>query len=355
MSRFHLHGLDSLRAIAALVVVAGHVELFKLNNNISNDFWNVPMGQTGVILFFVISGFLISLLLLREKEEKKSVRIKKFYLRRILRIWPLYFLVIGLSMIIFNYHPVQSTLILSLLLLPNIPDALGSVWMTSPQLWSIGVEEQFYLIWPVFMKYIKSKFILILIVFIIIYTFLPFALSEIFQYSNLAHTKAPGAIAKFFETAKFNCMAMGALLACLVQKNYSGLNFLRKKPLAYFLMLLPFLLWAFNIRFGKFTDEVMGVLFTLLIANVIHKNYWIFNNRLLNYLGKISYGIYMYHWIIILLLIKLYLPYFPSSNFIRINILLYASEFIITIMIASLSYYTVEKYFLHLKKKFEIV
>lgn len=355
MSKIHLHSIDSLRAIAAIVVVVGHIELFKLTSNVSNAFFNMPLGNTGVILFFVISGFLISLLLLREKEDSKKISIKKFYVRRILRIWPLYFIILGLSALIYSYWPDWLSLVLCVALLPNIPHIItGCAWSVSPQIWSIGVEEQFYLMWPVLMKYIKSKLNLILILIIVIYTVLPFIMHLFFLWTDITHSHILDIIIKFFETAKFNCMAMGGLLASLYHRNYNGLKYIRKTPFSYLFILLPFILWAFNVNLGYFTDDIMGFLFTLLIANVIHKKYFIFNNLLLNYLGKISYGIYMYHWIILVLLIKIFVPFF-ASNFLLTTILLYASVILVTLMVSSFSYHFIEKFFLNLKKRFEII
>ncbi|MBQ9417265.1 MAG: acyltransferase, partial [Bacteroidales bacterium] len=90
-SSIHLPGLNGLRAIAALSVMWGHV--------FQPDFggWGVegftlPLANAGVTLFFVISGFLITYLLLNEQQRSGSVSVPKFYMRRILRIWPLYFI-----------------------------------------------------------------------------------------------------------------------------------------------------------------------------------------------------------------------------------------------------------------------
>ena len=86
----YFKGLDTLRAIAALVVVIAHIELHKYLNNIPNvvnhPFIKIPDGHIAVILFFVLSGFLITFLLIKEKEKKGRISLKNFYLRRIFRI-----------------------------------------------------------------------------------------------------------------------------------------------------------------------------------------------------------------------------------------------------------------------------
>ena len=89
MSTFYLKGLNTYRAIAALIVIVGHVEIFKQKNGFDNAL-NLPFfkftGQhIAVILFFALSGYLITMLLLREKDKFKTISLKKFYLRRIFR------------------------------------------------------------------------------------------------------------------------------------------------------------------------------------------------------------------------------------------------------------------------------
>eukprot|EP01037_Dinobryon_pediforme_P011462 gene11462-11552_t len=121
-------------------------------------------GDIAVIFFFVLSGFLITFLLLNEKDQTGKISVKKFYLKRIFRIWPLYFLMIGLSIGYFNtsdffqhqaipnytklYEHIGLYALLFLLIAPNMVTlGVPSIGYANPT-WSIGVEEQFYLIWP---------------------------------------------------------------------------------------------------------------------------------------------------------------------------------------------------------------
>ena len=128
--------------------------------------WTAPasIGRVGMVLFFVLSGFLITYLLLVEREDRHRIDIPRFYLRRILRIWPLYFLIVGICQFLipvkglFGLDSIYSVTapnfrlasLYYLLFLPNL--AFLTVWPVNPLLgytWSIGVEEQFYLLWPV--------------------------------------------------------------------------------------------------------------------------------------------------------------------------------------------------------------
>jgi peptidoglycan/LPS O-acetylase OafA/YrhL len=159
----YFKSLDSLRALASMIVVIGHIELFKKNNSIPNIVDMVPSGHLGVILFFVLSGFLITYLIVKELESK-SFSFKKFYLRRILRIWPLYYLILIISYISFEPSISIRGLLLSLSIFPNVANAIGEGWQTSPQIWSIGVEEQFYLVWPFIIYLVPQKKIIMVLI-----------------------------------------------------------------------------------------------------------------------------------------------------------------------------------------------
>ena len=152
MKNIRFEGFDELRAIAALVIVPGHIELFKVFFGMPFYFWLPIPGKLGVVLFFVLSGFLITTLLFKEKGRFQYINLRKFYLRRILRIWPLYFLIMGLSILVFNqvsalqlpqlseqvYQSLDTTsIILILLILPNL--LLFTIPYTAPA-WSIGIE-----------------------------------------------------------------------------------------------------------------------------------------------------------------------------------------------------------------------
>ena len=128
----HIKNLETFRAIAAIVVVIGHIELF-CNNNIGHGLFEyVPSGHTAVMMFFVISGFLITFLLTKEKSHYGSVSLKNFYLRRVLRIFPLYYLVIFISSFLFTNVPDFKTIAFAVGFLPNISHALECSWSTSP-------------------------------------------------------------------------------------------------------------------------------------------------------------------------------------------------------------------------------
>jgi peptidoglycan/LPS O-acetylase OafA/YrhL len=155
----HFAGLNGLRALAALSVVISHITLslgkFHLDPKIFGTFKDgspkgLLMAGYGVTIFFVLSGFLITYLLQAEKEAGE-IDIKKFYVRRVLRIWPLYYAYFAVAVIIlriFDIHTDWGTWPYYIFLAANIPFIMKSGINSVEHYWSLGVEEQFYLFWP---------------------------------------------------------------------------------------------------------------------------------------------------------------------------------------------------------------
>lgn len=356
MSKFHLKGLDTYRAIAALLVLIHHLEGFKnrieINSNLDIPFFKNTGGHIGVILFFVLSGFLITLLLLQEKNKFEEINLKKFYLRRIFRVWPLYYFVIFLSFFLFDYSPTCLGLLLCITIFPNIAHALGIGWLVSPQIWSIGVEEQFYLIWPNIIARIKNILVFSIFLFIFL-TLLPhgilFILNNYYPDQELMTI-----VNKIFYGTKFSSMAIGATFAILFFKHESILNiFYKFKILNYIFIILPFVLWIIGFSTKYFTDEIYSLFFAMSIL-IVSTNPFIIDidTKLVSFLGKISYGIYMYHWIILEIVYRNGLLIYNS--FIA-NVILYILVIGSTIAIATISFYYFERPFLYLKEKYSTV
>ena len=355
----YFKGLDSLRAIAALVVVIGHIEQLKSINKIpllfEKSFFTIPDAHIGVILFFVISGFLITYLLIKEREKNGKILFGAFYMRRILRIWPLYYLILIISFLLFRVDYKMSSIILSFSIFPNIALSLGSVWPTSPQIWSIGVEEQFYLFWPILLSLIpEKKMVTYLIGFFVVFSILPHALSYI-CVRNFRNVEVINFINSFAYSTKFNCMALGAVLGFMYAKDYEVLKYLKGKFIAYSSFVLSFLFWFSGVHFQKFTDEFYTLLFGIMILNITTNSELKLNmeSKIFNFLGRISYGIYMYHWIIILLVLK-YMPYNSNCDLNQYNAMLYILVLSGTVLVSWVSFNSFEKYFLKLKTKYEI-
>lgn len=159
----HFKYLDGIRAIAILCVIYHHVHLKYAPTGF--DF-----GHFGVQIFFVLSGFLITTLLLRERESTGTISLKKFYMRRTLRIFPVYYLVLGIYCLLVFFvekDPVASSefwhnlpFFLTYTYNLVIPEEHGRVIFFLA--WSLATEEQYYLVWPFLVKYLKVWSILVM-------------------------------------------------------------------------------------------------------------------------------------------------------------------------------------------------
>lgn len=363
--KIYFENLNAIRCIAAFLVIIHHIEQFKDLFHLPN-YWTNPviesLGKLGVILFFVLSGFLISFLLFKEKEVTQTISIKDFYLRRILRIWPLYFLIIFLSLFIlpnvsffsiegFGKEIVWDNLMYKILLfvffLPNLVLNLFAAIPYASQTWSIGAEEQFYLVWPVLNKKIKNKWILMFGV-ILFYLLVKF-LIQIFPSSIKDTFKG------FWLSTPIDCMAIGGVFALIVYNTSFLKKILFSKITQIIALLITLSLISFNYHLPQYFDkyfhfEMYAILFGILIANFAANDNRIFSmeNKGSNYLGKISYGLYMYHPIIIVFSIKIMLLFGDKIN----NYLLYPMVFILVIFVAGLSYEFYEKRFINKKSKY---
>jgi peptidoglycan/LPS O-acetylase OafA/YrhL len=352
---FHLKGLDTLRAIAATSVIVEHIEQMKNRLGFPNaydaPYFRFTSGHLGVVLFFVLSGYLITLLLLKEKDKHAKVSLKNFYMRRILRVWPLYYLIIVLSLLLMPETPSFWSIILCLTIFPNIAHIVSGGWPGSPQIWSIGVEEQFYLTWPAIVDKLRKILFPALLIFFIGYSLLPHLMQFILVRTGAA-TSTLDFIDKFFYTTKFNCMALGGILAYAYHKKAIVLKYIYLTPVTVVLFTLPFFLWFTGFHITYFNDEFYAILFGLLILNIstnprIRIN---IDRGPVNYLGKISYGLYMYHWLVVSLLTPLFAPVIRSHP-ITANLLLYITVMLLTTGVSAFSFHLIEKYFLRLKNR----
>lgn len=171
----YFSGLNELRFLAAFFVVLHHGETIRLKYGYHNFEWLsfFRNGTNAVNFFFVLSGFLISYLLLKEKHNTDNINVKQFYIKRILRIWPLYFL-------LFFIGTLLMPLLISYFNMPyDMPYTIGDVWayfvfffpglvlfyfghhFLEP-LWSIGVEEVFYIIWAPIFKLFRNNLLFVL-------------------------------------------------------------------------------------------------------------------------------------------------------------------------------------------------
>jgi peptidoglycan/LPS O-acetylase OafA/YrhL len=372
--------LNGVRAIAAFMVIFFHVELIKREFNLPNVERILTLGgDLGVTLFFVLSGFLITYLLITEQNVAGEISIKNFYARRILRIWPLYLIICILGLFVIPYcgslffEPAYSTPIITdktivsvlyFLFLSTVLTGTDSHVNFLRPTWSVSVEEQFYLIWPILMKKMFGKrpfisyFLCIYIAVRIIFGILSHKFFAdrfpIFTSINSTLYYTP-----------FDSLCIGALAAILLYRyrNNGSYTYLfqvlfNKKNQYSILALLPVFIYFFTIKISiiffhavhvDFTKMIYSILFAIVILNLAGNPSVVINleNSILKFFGKISYGLYLYHWFAIVFVLNLLLK-FNIYN----DILLYCISLGLTIGVASLSYYLIELRFLNFKHRF---
>jgi len=412
-SKTYFPGLNALRFFAALAVLLTHVEFTKKVMLHRGQFWLKideyfkgtaiesilrkgppdPIhwlspfvtlgGYVGVVFFFVLSGFLITYLLLEEKRVSSTVSVKKFYMRRILRIWPLYYFLVILGFFVFYHIPLLRVpsqedtffghywmnLLSYVFLLPNF--GLAYVMEGVPNLghlWSIGVEEQFYLMWPLLLKFSKRPMRTIwlflggVIAFkIVAFIVLKLAFPGPPPNPDLMIFSPVETFKRFIGSLKFEAMAIGGLAAGWVFYQHKKiLTIIFSKPAQWFALAgIPLVILLTPVKFYLALYVLFSIPSMLIIVNVAANPQCFFRlqGKVLDYLGKISYGIYMYHLVCIALVFNAldYFIHFPKYLEAWQSVLLYALSIPFTIVVASLSYHFIEYPFIRKKRTFTTV
>lgn len=357
----YLPGLNGIRAIAAMSVVVSHINN-RLNLYSLEKGTLMSVADYAVTVFFTLSGFLITYLLLQEKSKTGDIDIKKFYIRRILRIWPLYFLYLLLTVIIIGFEEIKWPILLYVFMIPNFTNSIGQYFSTSiskisgagglvGHYWSLGVEEQFYAFWPWIVK--NGRHLLkILILFPIFYILLKIILNI---------TNAPYAILVFVNYTRFGCMFIGALGAYLYYYHNEIVMKWVNMKIMQIIAIIFFALVIFNLFHiaSPVNHEIASVFTLIIIINQISNPRKLFSleNKPLNFLGKISYGLYVWNPLIIYILSLTYKEYFADIqiNKLFLMLLIYVLNTAMIILISYLSYEFFEKRFLKFKTKFMII
>ena len=369
-SNTHLKGLNSLRFFAATMVILHHIRLNQSNATVQLPHLSIypclDKGLDAVSFFFTLSGFLITYLFIQEHQQTGTIHVRNFYIRRILRIWPVYFLVVAFGLTFYsvvlpalgihfqvNYR-IWVAILLYVLFLPNLMYDLFRVGSILGITWSIGIEEQFYLFWaPLSKRYYHHLLHLIIIllgVFSAIYIvnfYNLFGLSQ--DWQNIIAT---------FQYQDFCWGALGAYLLIYYRHYLLAWPVFRSK--GWQLILFGFILFYYFFYPKGWLPAVIFVFalpiihsWFILTVSSNPANIICIDNRLFDKLGKISFGMYMYHYIVIY--VATY--FFQKTHLFIDNLFLYevAYHFIVfagTIALAYLSFELVEKKILALKEKY---
>ncbi len=340
--------LDGVRAIAALMIIFFHFcQSFEGSNIVFLSLKKIAtFGQTGVSLFFVLSGFLITRILLSTKSSPNY--FFNFYVRRSLRIFPLYyfFLFISYFVIPLLYKTPIPDFGLQIYYWTYLQDfALTFNWESNGpgHFWSLAVEEHFYLFWPLVIYFFNSKKIVTAIVSIFILAFLVRILLAKLGLNTF-----------YFTFCRMDDLAIGALLAILELKKLLEPKYSGKYGLLFILMIIPTIsLWLLFSNTGSSILTLKFVLISLcyfcLIGYILTiKDQHIFKKilrlRFFLFTGKISYGLYVYHP----LCFWLFDYYFKPKSILLTSVACLSLCYIV----ATASYYLLEIRFLKFKHYF---
>ncbi len=362
--RFYRPELDALRFFAFFCVFVHHGPRPWLDPDGAG--WHIvarkllilveETGAFGMAMFFFLSAFLITELLQREKLQTGTVHLKAFYMRRILRIWPLYFgfvaLCVVLSWLLPAVYPLSFQRVSAFLLLSGnwYIAAHGVTGSPITPLWSISLEEQFYLLWPLLCKFGGSAGVLFGSLILI-----PVAFVNMYLCSSRF-----GVTTWWNSFVHFLFFAAGALLALTLR----GRNFSLRPLLRFYSFGAGVACWLLSERLTGMKrpgDPLVptipvsaGYLLITLGCVLIFLAFYGAPNRMfprwLTYLGKISYGLYVFHEGFYLLT---YWFDFGSTRTAFLGRILIA--FALSVPTAILSYEYFEKPFLRLKERFTFV
>ncbi len=356
-NREHYPALDGLRGIAILLVVFFH------NFGFIDYFY---FGWLGVDLFFVLSGFLITEILLKSLGNPGF--LSNFFIRRMLRIFPLYYLFLIIFLLVLpsvsslkesmNYYANNQwwfwLYIQNWLYVINPPESNNLLL----HLWSLAVEEQFYIIWPFVILLIRNKkWLLGLVIALLIAVMLTRSLlwvtnTEGLQYFNL------------YIFTRIDGICIGCALALIRNLNP---NFVRNYTaiIVSFIAALNFAFFFLN-RMNDFSFPyfpfigytTFAILFAILVDEcIVNKSGFlsrIFQNPILRFFGKISYGFYIIHWPVYKLSydgLVSWLDNFIIHNDFLVSIISSLLATCLAILLSIISFYFFEKHFLLLKNK----
>jgi len=333
--------LDGLRGYAILLVLLGHYYVLKM-----------AFAQFGVTLFFFVSGFLITKLLIYEYDKYHKVHLKEFYLRRVFRLYPalIFMIVLYSAAIVLNgYKLIVGDVVSGLFYYTNyyliyvkpvIPDE--KYLLMSRVLWSLSVEEHFYLLFPLlFMFLFPKKRLVTLIVALLPIFIIVRSLSgrDFLPIYATTHCRA--------DSILYGCLSALLIYGHASKWYIQLLN--NRKTLYLGVAVLVFALLFRNKFFQNnlaFTFQGLGL--TLFIPSFLFGNAdsifkRIIDNKVIVYIGKLSYSLYLFHWVAMQMIVF----YYPEKS-LNWYLLVVPLSFLLAIA----SYYFVEKPFVALRRKF---
>ncbi len=372
----YFKNLDGLRSVAFIMVFFYHAFLYFVPNAISQNTLysylfkiitlNEQAGHIGVSFFFVLSGFLITYLLIQEKENKGKIHILKFYGRRVFRIWPVYYVSLILAFLVFpkllnmfdiTIAETASVPLNYILFLANFDIILNGY--PSPILgvhWSVCIEEQYYLLWPLILYFAHKKKWLYLFCFVFIISSFLFTLT-----STHIHRQ-------YHTLTALNYLSFGGLMA--------GLSYYQNKKLLLVLNSWPkyihailYILFIFFVFSHKsifqtlqisyqYSKPFVNIIYALFFSYVILEQnfakfsfYKISSFIFLTKTSKYTYALYLLHMFSIIMVKAILLKTETEITFVNLFVWIFLS-LIISYVFAYLTYVILEKRFATWKNKY---
>jgi peptidoglycan/LPS O-acetylase OafA/YrhL len=344
----HLPALDGLRGCSAWLVVLAHVGLLPFG-----------FGTLGVAIFFVLSGFLITWLLLGERDSTGSISLRNFYVRRTLRIFPAFYVFWVLQVLTFKVtqQPIHGPEIAAAFFYyydyyAGLASHFG--WTLTHIMgptWSLGVEEKFYLLWPwCFALCVgRPKLLIKIAAGIVLCTW-------VYRILGVSFTNLPVDYFSYAFDCRLDNIMIGCLLALLVKNGGHGRLWTALAPAPAWAFVTTLALAGMALLNGSFPRfyasiglSISAVLIVILFVQVIswssHALLSWLDSPVMRFFGQTSYSMYLYHWPIIFLV-----QYFLGG--VRWKYQLIAILFG-TVIAAFLSFQCIETPFLRLKRRFE--
>lgn len=366
--KIYFPNLDGLRFISFFIVFLFHVHwavFYKYHPSEFSFNFTKAIGQNGEIgvnFFFVLSGFLITYLLIEEKRFTGKIHVLSFYLRRILRIWPLFYLCVIFGFLVYPFiqqriggeslhagHPWTYFVFLN-----NFDFITYNAPAVIIVLWSVAIEEQFYLFWPLLLSLVPARRYPWLLYLIIAGSFL-FRVIHVHEIRILLH----------HTLAVIGDMALGGLLAYQVIYNERFRNWITHLSRAWIIVLylVAFAIYFFRMElftgyFIPFERIVIGLVFGLIILEQnfsAHSFYKMSRFKIMSRMGVYTYALYCFHVIVLKFTetgLKKLLPDLTPTLFCTLTAVVALAG---TIFAAIASYHLFEKRFLRLKDKFAFI
>ena len=360
LQKTYFPNLDATRFFAFLPVFFTHVFYSQNPEFLASPVYHfidehLKVGILGLDYFFVLSSFLITWIILEEFQFSQSFNFKNYFIRRSLRIWPLYFIILFIGYGAAHLFTIQElppivypmTFILNFYIIEHGDSFLFFLVI----LWSVSVEEQFYLGWAIFLKFLRKYLPPI--------CFLLIGISLLFRYYHLDDQRS-----LYFHTAStLSNFSIGALVAYIA---------FHKKRFYYFLQELPrvqlfafyFLLFLLLIFYKSIFNSPLLLVFERLIFScffgfiIFEQSFCkerLFNLgrwKVTNYIGSCSFGLYCFHGVVITIFIKLSAHFGWNYNLYQLLLFNPILLLFLTIGLSSMSYELFEKRILKLKEQF---